>query len=93
MGFVILPRGILGTKRFSNISKKTLSRLARLESLTLRFSWVLSKEWAEDRAGHRDSSTGLGTKGRRGSLPWGSRTAEPWTAGTFGIVGTSGTSV
>ena len=38
MGFVILPRGILGTKRFSNISKKKLSRLARLESLTLRFS-------------------------------------------------------
>ena len=38
MGFVILPRGILGTKRFSNISKKTLSRLARLESLTLRSS-------------------------------------------------------
>jgi hypothetical protein len=42
MGFVILPRGILATKRFSNRSDKKLSRLARLESLALRSPLSLS---------------------------------------------------
>jgi hypothetical protein len=42
MGFVILPRGILATKRFSNRSDKKLSRLARLESLALHSPLSLS---------------------------------------------------